>query len=676
MPTRGGASGQVFLSITPLDPDQAFDPAGHANLADFDIDHPALVLLTGAHAAVAALGALRWARREGRPAHVAVAGLEVLASCLGETLHPVLCPLHDGAAPPRASRLTVLPCADGYVAVAAPTSEHRRLLAGLTGIAEVADADTELGAAVGAWVAVRSRDEVFHEAQLWQLPVVPVLSPAEVLADEQCIARGVWSATPPRQNEATLRDARRTPGSAPRPEARSPFRVRASDPAMVCSSRPDHGKVAASRLPARGGRRPGPGLADLVQAADDPPPSAARMAAPRSTRPGDSSGPARPPLDGIRVLDLGMVWAGPYCGRLLAALGASVVKIEGPRHPDGTRRAGAGGCAGVFADLNHGKASLALDLATAAGRAAFLLLAERADILVENFSPRVMPNLGLGPSALAKANPRLASLALPAFGSTGPWASYVAYGSGLELATGLAVGCSDDLPRPAPVPYLDYLAGAYGAAAVLAALLARDAHGAGCHIEIAQREIACQVLAASLEPGRQDVDRTVGARSGSAFPSLRGGKYPLAPSSARATVPPPPDLPRQGGEGEDRPPQGSEGGCAHLPREAERLVDAAPTSELSPRRAELLPSCSTFAPHPAAGSRRAYGDLDAAALVTDPRLRASGLFATPADAEASCTHFARPPWRIAELEPPAGAPAPALGADSRAVLRDAGLTDA
>jgi crotonobetainyl-CoA:carnitine CoA-transferase CaiB-like acyl-CoA transferase len=196
----------------------------------------------------------------------------------------------------------------------------------------------------------------------------------------------------------------------------------------------------------------------------------------------------------VQVLDLGMVWAGPYCARLLAALGASVVKVEGPRHPDGTRLAGADGCAGVFADLNQGKLSLALDLAAADGRQAFLRLAAQADAVIENFSPRVMPNFGLDAASLARANPGLVTLAMPAFGATGPWANYVAYGSGMELVSGLGTVGLAGRPAPAPVPYLDYLAGAFGAAAVVAALLTRDRDGRGCHLEAAQREVACQLI--------------------------------------------------------------------------------------------------------------------------------------------------------------------------------------
>jgi crotonobetainyl-CoA:carnitine CoA-transferase CaiB-like acyl-CoA transferase len=329
------------------------------------------------------------------------------------------------------------------------------------------------------------------------------------------------------------------------------------------------------------------------------------------------------PLDDVQVLDLGMVWAGPYCGRLLASLGAAVVKVEGPRHPDGTRQAGTGECAGVFADLNQGKASLALDLATTEGRELFLRLVRSADAVVENFSPRVMPNFGLEAATLTHANPALIMLSMPAFGSTGPWANYVAYGSGLELATGLAAEGRDGQPEPAAVPYLDYLAGAYGAAAIVAALLARDRSGRGCHLEVAQREVACQLLSP---------------------PPLRPDRVGASRSAGRARR-----APRRGRDGVR-----SAGGV----RKADRADRSAGRGRVRAR-----------------GKPARYGELDADELAADPRLAARGLLASP-DPGAPCVHFARSPWRIVGVRARPERQAPALGADSRAVLRAAGVVDA
>jgi crotonobetainyl-CoA:carnitine CoA-transferase CaiB-like acyl-CoA transferase len=433
-----GGPGRAVVSVTPfgLDGPDADRPDEAAACAGMDT--VVATALAGAHAAAAGLAALRWARHDRRGALAEVATLEVVAACLGDLLPRATCPRRPagpaGGTPHRG--LAVLPCADGYVGVAASTVVDRDLLAGLTGVESVRAPDADPGQALGLWLAARTRDEVFHAAQLWRLPVVPMLAPDEVYADAQCGARGVWA----------QQDGRMV--------ARSPFRF-------------------SKAAPSFGGH------------------GCSTSAEPVCTA----------PLADVTALDLGMVWAGPYCGRLLAGLGARVVKIEGPARRDGTRPKGGGGCGGAFADLNRGKESLVLDLGSTAGRAAFLRLAARADIVLENFSPRVMPNFGLDYAALARANPRLVMLSLPAFGASGPWADYVAYGSGLELASGLAP-VVDGRPAPAPVAYLDYLAGTYGAVGLLAALLARDRTGDGAYLEVAQREVACQVLSDSVRAGR------------------------------------------------------------------------------------------------------------------------------------------------------------------------------
>jgi crotonobetainyl-CoA:carnitine CoA-transferase CaiB-like acyl-CoA transferase len=109
-----------------------------------------------------------------------------------------------------------------------------------------------------------------------------------------------------------------------------------------------------------------------------------------------------------------------------------------------------------------------------------------------------MGNLGLDYREIAGRNAGAVMVSLPAFGADGPWANYVAYGSGLEVMTGLTRRDTRGWPLVAAVPYLDYLSGAYGAAAALASLLARDGSGEGCHVEIAQRDVACQVLSNQL----------------------------------------------------------------------------------------------------------------------------------------------------------------------------------
>ena len=433
--------GPSIVSITPFGLDGPYADCNDVRLASHWLGPRASAALTAAHAAVAGLAALRLARRRGQPFLAEVATYEVAATCLGDALPPLVCRL-----PPRPdygrSRTIVAPCADGFVGLAAPTGVDSAQLAALTGVPAVATEGADVGALLADWLSARTRLQIFHEAQLWRIPVVPVLTHEEVLGDEQSFARGFWE-----------------PSRTGKPQPGTPFRVVGASV---------HQPLAASRLT--------PAL----------------------------------PLSDVRVLDLGMVWAGPYSGRLLAGLGAEVIKVEGPARRDGTRPPDDWeGCAGVFSDLNRGKGSLVVDLADQAGRAAFLRVAADVDVVLDSFSPRVMPNLGLSHTVLHQVNPGIITLSMPAFGSDGPWGSYVAYGSGLELVSGLA-GCGPGgCPQPASVPYLDYLSGAYGAIAVLAALIARDtlsseSRSRGVHVEVAQREVACHLLADGLQCLRDD----------------------------------------------------------------------------------------------------------------------------------------------------------------------------
>ncbi len=129
-----------------------------------------------------------------------------------------------------------------------------------------------------------------------------------------------------------------------------------------------------------------------------------------------------------------------------------------------------------------------------ARRERFLALVRDADVVVQNFSPRVMTNLGLVPTELRKTNPLLVTIAMPAFAVGSPWSQHIAYGGGLECATGLADFERGPLPRPASVPYVDYLAGTYAAIAALALLRTRDRSGLGADAVVAQQAVAGRVL--------------------------------------------------------------------------------------------------------------------------------------------------------------------------------------
>ena len=196
-------------------------------------------------------------------------------------------------------------------------------------------------------------------------------------------------------------------------------------------------------------------------------------------------------LKGVRVLDLTAMWSGPAVTRALARLGADVVKIESRARLDGTREQPR-----LFATLNAQKRSLLLDLRTATDRELFLRLAGRADVMVDNFSPRVLRSFGLTYDLVSRDNPGLVMLSMPAYGGTGPHSNRIGFGWELEASGGLA-----DLMRDSPgnpvttgIPLPDPAAGAFGALAVLAALLRREMSGCGCHLDLAQRDVVLSLI--------------------------------------------------------------------------------------------------------------------------------------------------------------------------------------
>jgi crotonobetainyl-CoA:carnitine CoA-transferase CaiB-like acyl-CoA transferase len=209
------------------------------------------------------------------------------------------------------------------------------------------------------------------------------------------------------------------------------------------------------------------------------------------------------PLAGLKVLDLGHQIAGPYCARLLADQGAEVVKIERPGGGDAARAMGpyAGGEPHPekslhFLYLNYNKRSLTLDLKSAAGRKILMELVRGADVLVENFAPRVMPALGLDYGALAQVNPRLVVTSISNFGATGPRRDWRANDL-VDYAVSGVMSISGTADRD-PVKHGYYQAGYVGGLAgvipTMAALLMRDATARGQHVEVAIAEALTSTL--------------------------------------------------------------------------------------------------------------------------------------------------------------------------------------
>lgn len=209
---------------------------------------------------------------------------------------------------------------------------------------------------------------------------------------------------------------------------------------------------------------------------------------------------ARPALEGIRVLELGNFMAGPFCGMLLADLGADVIKVENPAGGDFTRSAAPfiGGESAGFLAVNRNKRSLAIDLKSARGREIFLELVRRSDVVIENLRPGTLDDLGIGYDALATVNPRIILSSASGFGQTGPYKDRPALDLIVQGLSGLMSITGEGEGRPpvkVGVPITDLAAATFGAYAILAALRVRDREGVGQHIDVSMLESAIALQA-------------------------------------------------------------------------------------------------------------------------------------------------------------------------------------
>jgi len=203
-------------------------------------------------------------------------------------------------------------------------------------------------------------------------------------------------------------------------------------------------------------------------------------------------------LDGLLVLDLSRVLAGPYCTQLLADLGARVIKVEAPAG-DETRRWGppyVGGESGYFLSVNRGKRSLAVDLKDPRGSDLVRALAAKADVVVENFKVGDLARYGLDYATLARDNRRLVYLSVTGYGQTGPRAKEPGYDAAMQAEVGLMAMTGEPVGGPVklPIAWIDVLTGTHAATAVMAALLRRDRTGEGAHLDISLFEVALASL--------------------------------------------------------------------------------------------------------------------------------------------------------------------------------------
>ncbi|GAB4330161.1 MAG: CoA transferase [Dehalococcoidia bacterium] len=245
----------------------------------------------------------------------------------------------------------------------------------------------------------------------------------------------------------------------------------------------------------------------------------------------------RLPLDGVRVADLTMMWAGPYATRVLAEMGAEVIKIESPSAWDNIRtlipQPGVDepwNSSYYFNDYNRDKKSLTLDLAKERGKGIFLNLVARCDVVIENYRADVLDNLGLGYDVLRARKPDIILVSMAGFGKTGPERSQVGFGPIIEQMAGLAsmTGYGDDgMPMKTGISYGDPIAGVAAVGAVALGLIQRRRTGRGAFVDLAQRETMAAMIgeafvAASL---RGDAPKHRGNRDERFAPQ---GAYPAA----------------------------------------------------------------------------------------------------------------------------------------------------
>ena len=202
-------------------------------------------------------------------------------------------------------------------------------------------------------------------------------------------------------------------------------------------------------------------------------------------------------FEGVRVLDLSRMLAGPYGSMLLADMGAEVIKIEEPDGGDPMRVMGPPflpeGESAYFLSINRNKKSLALDLTTPAGREVFLDLAAQTDVVWENFRPGVMERLGLAYATLAGVNPGLILCSISAYGQDGPYRDWPAFDLALQAMGGAMSLTGEEGGRPVRMglPMGDLAGGMFGAFAVAGALLRRTRTGRGAHLDLSLLD--CQV---------------------------------------------------------------------------------------------------------------------------------------------------------------------------------------
>jgi crotonobetainyl-CoA:carnitine CoA-transferase CaiB-like acyl-CoA transferase len=487
---RGLAPGAVVCAITPFG--LVGEPAGPTN--EFTLQAMAggsahrgvadrAPLAVGAQvgewavsvfAAIGILTAL--ARREstGTGELVDVSSLDALH--LTQSMFPVSFSAAAGR-PFRAARVRSIPLihptSDGYVGFQLTTGQQWQDFCAMIGQAGWREDPTltrfdarmarfdEVNSVVDAWTSARSTDEVVELATLFRLPVAPVGNGQTIPSYGQVVERD-WIVNHPSGD----------------------FR----QPEVFYSL---SGSSAQRRVP----RRPRLLGADTDRLRAAPP-------GPLQVAP---TGVARPlPFEGLRILDFTAYWAGPIISHFFAMMGADVIHIESVKRPDGLRAAtlrfdmsdGWWEAGPFYASTNTNKRDLTLDMSTEIGRDLARRLMALSDVVVENYSPRVFEEWGLGFEQVSRINPSMVMVRAPGYGLSGPWRDRVAYATTIEQACGAAwvTGFPDDRPD-CTSGAMDPLAGSHAVHATLMALDHRRRTGQGTLVEVPQFTSGFNLLA-------------------------------------------------------------------------------------------------------------------------------------------------------------------------------------
>jgi crotonobetainyl-CoA:carnitine CoA-transferase CaiB-like acyl-CoA transferase len=318
----------------------------------------------------------------------------------------------------------------------------------------------QLAPAIGEWVAGHSVEEILNLAAAFRIPHAPVGNGATLISTDHFQARGSLVSNP--------RDGFSQPDH--------PYRFR---PALLRppGSPPRLGEHASTGRAGRPASWPGIGT---------------------------GTDGRQMPFAGLRVLDMTAFWAGPLCTHILALLGAEVIHLESPSRPDGTRLLSGmpftvdewwERC-GIFSGLNTNKKSVTLDLADERGREALRRLLATCDVIVENYTPRVLEQIGLDFDAVRAIRPDVVMVRMPGFGLDGPWRDNAAFAFVIEDASGLTwmTGYPDENPL-SPYCVGDPTAGIHALTGLLLALEHRRRSGEGALIEAAMVDAAMNVTA-------------------------------------------------------------------------------------------------------------------------------------------------------------------------------------